>query len=75
MLALAHEVVPGIYPATKAFVLTFSQSPQSELGGRGIYVQVVLQGATRTRDLAPCGPVTSMSSAAARIVSGFFTVY
>ena len=40
--------MPGIYPATKAFVLTFSQSLQAELGARGIYVQAVLPAATRT---------------------------
>ncbi len=48
VLALAPEVFPGIYPATKAFVLTLSQSMQTELGPRGIYVQAVLPGATRT---------------------------
>jgi hypothetical protein len=48
VLAVAPESFPGIYPATKAFVLTFSQSLQGELGGRGIYVQAVLPAATRT---------------------------
>jgi short-subunit dehydrogenase len=48
VLAVAPEFFPGIYPATKAFVLTFSQSLQGELGGRGIYVQAVLPAATRT---------------------------
>jgi short-subunit dehydrogenase len=48
VLAVAPEMFPGIYPATKAFVLTFSQSLQGELGGRGIYVQAVLPAATRT---------------------------
>ena len=48
VLAVAPELFPGIYPATKAFVLTFSQSLQGELGGRGIYVQAVLPAATRT---------------------------
>ncbi len=48
VLALAPEVSFGIYPATKAFVLTFSQSLQSELGPRGLYVQAVLPAATRT---------------------------
>jgi hypothetical protein len=46
--ALAPEVLPGIYAATKSFVLTFSQSLQIELGPRGLYVQAVLPGATRT---------------------------
>jgi short-subunit dehydrogenase len=48
VLAVAPELMPGIYPATKAFVLTFSQSLQAELGPRGIYVQAVLPAATRT---------------------------
>jgi len=48
VLALAPELFPGVYPATKAFVLTLSQSLQAELGGRGVYVQAVLPGATRT---------------------------
>jgi short-subunit dehydrogenase len=48
VLAVAPEQMPGIYPATKAFVLAFSQSLQSELGPRGIYVQAVLPAATRT---------------------------
>ncbi len=48
VLAFAPEVSPGIYAATKAFVLTFSESLQTELGPRGIYVQAVLPAATRT---------------------------
>ena len=48
VLALAPEIFPGIYSATKAFVLTFSQALQAELGPRGLYVQAVLPGATRT---------------------------
>ncbi|MBV9250129.1 MAG: SDR family NAD(P)-dependent oxidoreductase, partial [Acetobacteraceae bacterium] len=48
VLALAPELMPGIYAATKAFVLTFSQSLQAELGPRGLYVQAVLPAATRT---------------------------
>src|SRR4030095_15114267 len=38
---------PALSPATKAFVLTLSQSLQAELGPRGVYVQAVLPGATR----------------------------
>ncbi len=48
VLAVAPEVMPGIYAATKAFVLTFSQALQTELAGRGLYVQAVLPSATRT---------------------------
>ena len=55
VLALAPEVLPGIYAATKAFVLTFSQSLQAELGPRGLYVQAVLPSATRTEIWARSG--------------------
>ena len=48
VLALAPELSPGIYPATKSFVLTFSQALQIELGPKGLYVQAVLPAATRT---------------------------
>jgi short-subunit dehydrogenase len=48
VLALAPEFMPGIYSATKAFVLTLSQSLQAELGPRGVYVQAVLPSAVRT---------------------------
>jgi hypothetical protein len=48
VLALGPEMMPGIYAATKSFVLTFSQSLQEELGPRGLYVQAVLPGPTRT---------------------------
>ncbi|WP_422000810.1 SDR family NAD(P)-dependent oxidoreductase [Reyranella sp.] len=55
VLALAPEVFPGIYPATKAYVLTLSQSLAAELGPRGVYVQAVLPGATRTEIWAHAG--------------------
>jgi short-subunit dehydrogenase len=55
VLALAPEAFPGIYPATKAFVLTLSQSLHAELGPRGVYVQAVLPGATRTEIWAHAG--------------------
>jgi hypothetical protein len=48
VLGIAPEISAGIYAATKAFVLTFSQSLQMELGSRGLYVQAVLPAATRT---------------------------
>jgi short-subunit dehydrogenase len=48
VVALVPEFPFGIYAATKAFVLTFSQSLQAELGPRGLYVQAVLPAATRT---------------------------
>jgi short-subunit dehydrogenase len=48
VVAVAPEVLNGVYGATKAFVLAFSQSLQHELSAKGIRVQAVLPGATRT---------------------------
>ena len=48
VLGLMPEMFPGVYPATKSFVQTLSQSLHIELGGSGIQVQAVLPGATRT---------------------------
>jgi short-subunit dehydrogenase len=48
VLALAPEILNGIYSGTKAFVLNLSQSLNHELGAKGVRVQVVLPGATRT---------------------------
>jgi uncharacterized protein len=48
VLALAPELLNGVYSGTKAFVLNLSQSLQREVGGKGIRVQAVLPGATRT---------------------------
>ncbi len=61
VLAVAPEIVPGIYPATKSYMLTFSQSLQMELGPRGVYVQAVLPAATRTEiwDWSGCRPIPS----------------
>lgn len=48
VLALLPEYSPGIYAATKAFLLTMSQSLHAEVGAKGIYIQAVLPAATRT---------------------------
>ena len=48
VLALAPERFNGVYSATKAFVLNLSLSMRQELGDKGIRVQAVLPGATRT---------------------------
>ncbi len=48
VLALLPEYSHGIYAATKAFVLSMSQSLNAEVGQQGIYVQAVLPAATRT---------------------------
>jgi short-subunit dehydrogenase len=47
-LALLPEYSPGIYAATKAYVLSMSQSLHAEVGEKGIYIQAVLPAATRT---------------------------
>jgi uncharacterized protein len=48
VLALAPERFNGAYSGTKAFVLNLSQALAAELAGRGVEVQAVLPGATRT---------------------------
>ena len=48
VVALAPEVLNGVYGGSKAFVLAFSQSLQHELAGSGVQVQAVLPGATAT---------------------------
>ena len=48
VLGLAPERFNAVYAATKAYVLALSQGLQAELAGRGIRVQAVLPGATRT---------------------------
>jgi short-subunit dehydrogenase len=48
VVGLATELVPGIYGATKAYLMIFSQSLAHEFGRSGIYVQAVLPGPTRT---------------------------
>jgi uncharacterized protein len=46
--ALIAERFEPVYSATKAFVLAFSQSLRAELAPKGVRVQVVLPGVTRT---------------------------
>lgn len=48
IVALIPELQLGFYGATKTYVLTLSQSLQSELGPSGVYVQAVLPPAVRT---------------------------
>jgi short-subunit dehydrogenase len=55
VMALIPEMPSGVYAATKAYVLTYSQSLQAELGPKGIYVQAVLPAATRTEIWARSG--------------------
>jgi short-subunit dehydrogenase len=48
IVAIAPELLNGIYGGTKAFVLAFSQSLHHELADKNIRVQAVLPGATAT---------------------------
>jgi short-subunit dehydrogenase len=48
VVAVAPELLNGVYGGTKAFVLAFSQSLQHELAAKGVRVQAVLPGATAT---------------------------
>jgi len=48
IVAIAPEILNGVYGGTKAFVLAFSQNLSSQLAGKGVRVQVVMPGATAT---------------------------
>lgn len=48
IVAIAPELLNGVYGASKAFVLAFTQSLQHELADKGIRIQAVLPGATAT---------------------------
>jgi uncharacterized protein len=48
VVAIAPELLNGVYGASKAFVLAFTQSLQHELASKGVRVQAVLPGATAT---------------------------
>jgi short-subunit dehydrogenase len=47
-LAFASERANPVYAASKAYVLTFTQSLHAQIGQHGVRLQVVLPGATRT---------------------------
>lgn len=48
VVALAPELLNGVYSGSKAFVQGFSTSLKNELADKGVTVQVVLPGATAT---------------------------
>jgi short-subunit dehydrogenase len=48
VVAVAPDVLNGVYGASKAFVLAFSQSLHKELADKNVRIQVVLPGATAT---------------------------
>src|SRR5262249_56205846 len=51
IVAVAPELLNGVYGGTKAFVLGFSQSLRHELANTGVKVPVVLPRATATNFL------------------------
>jgi short-subunit dehydrogenase len=48
IVAIATEMLNGVYNASKSYVLALSQSLQHELAAKGVRVQAVLPGATAT---------------------------
>ncbi|WP_160107478.1 SDR family NAD(P)-dependent oxidoreductase [Pseudomonas izuensis] len=48
IVAIAPEILNGVYGGTKAFVLALSQSMLHELADKGVRIQAVLPGATAT---------------------------
>lgn len=48
IVAIAPEVLNGVYGGSKAYVLALTQSLNHELGGNGVRVQAVLPGAIET---------------------------
>ena len=48
IVALSPELLNGVYSGTKAFVVNLTQSLHNEVKDKGIQVQAVLPGATRT---------------------------
>jgi len=64
IVAVAPELLNGVYGATKAFVLAFTQSLHHELAAKGVRVQAVLPGAIRTEFWDIAGhPVESLPQA------------
>lgn len=61
VVAVAPRILNGVYTASKAYVLSLSQALQHELGAKGLRVQAVLPGATRTEFWDVSGvPVTGL---------------
>jgi short-subunit dehydrogenase len=63
IVAIGPEILNGVYGASKAFVLAFSQSLQHELAAKGVRVQAVLPGATSTEFWDVAGvPISNLPS-------------
>jgi len=60
-VAIGPEMLNGVYSASKAFVLAFSQSLRNELSDKGVRIQVVLPGVVTTDSWANNGmPVENL---------------
>jgi uncharacterized protein len=55
IVAVGPEILNGVYGASKAYVLAFSQSLHKELAGKNVRIQAVLPGATATDLWAKAG--------------------
>ena len=63
IVAVAPELLNGVYGGSKAYVLAFTQSLHHELGDKGIKVQAVLPGAIATEFWDVAGlPVSNLPS-------------
>lgn len=80
VVAIAPELLNGVYGASKAFLLAFTHSLQHELADRGVRVQAVLPGATATEfwdvagmpiDHLPSGWVMSAEAMVDAALAGF----
>ncbi len=70
IVAIAPEVLNGVYGGSKAFVLAFTQSLHHELAEKGIRVQAVLPGATATEFWDIAGPGLANMPAAILMSAG-----
>lgn len=61
IVAIAPEILNGVYGGSKAFVLSLSQSMHHELADKGVRIQAVLPGATATEFWTEAGnPVENL---------------
>ena len=64
IVAVAPELLNGVYGGSKAYVLAFTRSMQHELADKGVCVQAVLPGATATEFWDVLGhPITNLPPA------------
>ncbi|MDQ8732583.1 SDR family oxidoreductase [Bradyrhizobium sp. LHD-71] len=64
IVAIAPELLNGVYAGTKAFVVAFGRSLHKELADSNIHIQTVLPGATETDFWEKAGtPVGKLASA------------